>query len=94
MSAISTFKDRALVVLKAAPARLIAYGAIAATIIQQVSTHLPTGWQDNAGQIAGTIAAFVASAVAIIRSVTPVLESDKGLLPPDRPANIWDEAPY
>lgn len=86
LTGLAALKARVLVVLKAAPTRLIALGLVAATIIQQVSTLLPPGWQDNAAQVGGYITAGLAAAVRIIRQVTPVLEGDVGLLPPDRPA--------
>jgi len=77
---------RARVILTAAPTYLVAAGAVVSVVSSEVSKVLPSGWQDNALQIGGAIGAIIGAAIAIVRRVTPVLVSERGLLsPPDGP---------
>jgi len=77
---------RARVILTAAPTYLVAAGAVVSIVADEVSKVLPAGWQDNAAQIAGAVAGVIGAAVLIVRRVTPVLISERGLLsPPDGP---------
>lgn len=71
---------RIKVLLKAAPARIIALAGTAVVAIEEGAKYLPTGWQDNAVQIGGIIAALLLAAQQIVRRVTPVDKSERGLL--------------
>jgi len=74
---------RIRVLLGAAPTWIAAAGIISAAVIEEVAKLLPSGWQDNAAQIAGYSAAVIASATAIVRRVTPVFGIERGILPLD-----------
>jgi|GEM_PF-4336205 len=75
------FVARLAVLLKAAPTYLAAAGVIVALVADELGKLAPTGWQDNAVQICGALAAVIAAATAIVRRVTPVVDSDDhGLL--------------
>ena len=77
------FFARVRVVLKAAPTYLVLVSATATIVTDEVAKVLPSGWQDNALQIGGVIVSVLGAAVAIVRRVTPVLDSQKGLLGPE-----------
>lgn len=89
---MSKLLARVRVFLKSAPTYLVAAGAIVTIIVDEASKVLPHGWQDNAVQIGGTVAAIIGAAVTIIRRVTPVLPEERGLLAPPKPPNPLDPA--
>jgi hypothetical protein len=70
---------RVLVVLKAAPAYLVAVSTVITIVLSEIDGPAPVV---RYGAIA---VAALASAVSIIRRVTPVIESQRGLLPPVGP---------
>ena len=72
---------RARVILTAAPTYLVAAAAVVTIVADEAAKVLPTGWQDNAAQIAGAVLAVIGAAVAIVRRVTPVLPAERGILP-------------
>lgn len=72
---------RIRVLLKAAPTYLAAVGVVVALVADEVGKLAPSGWQDNAVQILGTVGGIVAAAAAIVRRVTPIVDrADHGLL--------------
>jgi hypothetical protein len=79
---VSKLFDRIGVLLRAAPTYLAAAGVIIAIVADEVGKLAPSGWQDNAIQILGVLAAIVASATAIVRRVSPVAPFERGLLVP------------
>lgn len=79
---MSKLVARVKVLLKAAPTYLVAAGAVVTIVADEVAKALPTGWQDNALQIGGAVVPVIAAATAIVRRVTPVVEHQRGLLPP------------
>ena len=74
--------SRMLVLLKAAPTYLVAASTVVAAFRDQIVTLLPPSWQGPAAAATVSVLAFLASAVAIVRSVTPVMDEFRGLLAP------------
>lgn len=72
---------RARVVLRAAPTYLVALSTIVSIVAEEVAAVLPAGPATTVGVIAVRVVAVLAAAVAIIRRVTPVVDSQHGLLP-------------
>jgi hypothetical protein len=72
---------RIRVLLKAAPAQLVAATSVVTIVVDETGKVLPHGWQDNAAQIGGVVLIVLGAATAIVRRVTPVIESERGLLP-------------
>lgn len=73
---------RLRVLLGAAPTYLAAIGAVLAIVIDELA-----GFADQPGvewvvRIAGVVLTIVGVATAIVRRVTPVIDSQRGLLPP------------
>jgi hypothetical protein len=79
------FLERAVVVLKAAPTYLVAAATIATIITEEVAEELPAGAAEWAVRIGGKVVSVIAAAVLIVRRVTPVIEEQRGLLPPAGP---------
>lgn len=78
-------RARLLVALTAAVTWLIAAGMVLGQLAGQVGDLGPVG--ADVARWALRVAAWAATAVLIIRRVTPVLKSDRGLLPPDPKGN-------
>jgi len=70
---------RARVVLRAAPTWLTALSVMLTAAAHEISTVAPDGGQDVVRWLI-TAAAWLASAVAIIRRVTPVPADQRGIL--------------
>lgn len=79
---MSNLIARIKVLFNAAPTYLAAAGVIIALLADEIGKLAPSGWQDNAVQILGVLAAIVASATAIVRRVTPVAPEQRGLIVP------------
>lgn len=77
---MSKLLARIKVLLKAAPTYLAAAGVLVAILADEIGKLAPSGWQDNAVQILGSLAGIIAAATAIVRRVTPVLPKQRGLL--------------
>ncbi len=73
---------RVRVVLRAAPTWLTAAAVVLTAAAHEISTIAPAGGEDVVRWLV-TAAGWLASAVMIIRRVTPVDASDRGLLPGD-----------
>lgn len=71
---------RARVVLRAAPTWLTAVSVVLTAAAREISTVAPDGGEDVVRWLV-TAAAWLASAVAIIRRVTPVPAQERGVLP-------------
>jgi len=78
---MTKFLARARVIFTAAPTYLVAAGAVVTIVADEVSKVLPSGWQDNAAQLAGAAVGIIGAAVGIIRRVSPVLPARRGILP-------------
>lgn len=62
----------------------LVFGAAAVTIaVEELGDVVPAGWQTTVVVIGGRIAAILGAAVMILRRVTTVLPSERGLLPPE-----------
>lgn len=77
---------RIKVIITAAPTYLTMAAVVVGILADELSKTVPDGWQDNVVQIGGAIVAVLGAAIAIIRRVTPVLESQRGILPQPLPA--------
>lgn len=71
---------RARVVLRAAPTWLTAVSVVLTAAAHEISTVAPSGSEDVVRWLL-TAAAWLASAVSIIRRVTPVAAGERGVLP-------------
>lgn len=71
---------RARVVVRAAPTWLTAVSVVLTAAAREISTVAPDGGEDVVRWLV-TAAAWLASAVAIIRRVTPVPAQERGVLP-------------
>jgi hypothetical protein len=62
----------------------VVFGSAVATIAtEEIAQVVPSGWQDNVVVLGGRVAAWLGAAVMILRRVTTVLPSERGLLPPE-----------
>ncbi|MGE3835765.1 MAG: hypothetical protein AB7H43_13425 [Acidimicrobiia bacterium] len=72
---------RIVVILTAAPTYLTAIAAVLPLIAGDLAEVLPAGAAETVGHVALVVAGWLGAAVAIIRRVTPVAASRRGLLP-------------
>ena len=79
---MSKLADRILVVLKAAPTYLVALSTVVTILAEEIAAVLPAGAANDVGVVAVRVVAVLATSVAIIRRVTPVVASRRGLLEP------------
>lgn len=80
MSAFQKFIARAKVIFTAAPTYLVAASAIVIIVSSEAATVLPAGVATTVGAVALKIVAVLTAAINIIRRVTPVLPSERGIL--------------
>lgn len=76
---MSDLLARARVVLRAAPTWLTAAAVVLTAAAHEISTVAPSGGEDIVRWLV-TAAAWLTSAVAIIRRVSPVPPAERGLL--------------
>lgn len=76
---------RALVVLKAAPTWLTSLAVAITLFHEDIAGLLPAAWQGPVASGLVIVLGTIASAIVVIRRVTPVAESLRGLIPPDSP---------
>jgi hypothetical protein len=77
---------RTRVVLTAAPTHLVSLAVILTIVSEQVAELLPmvpAGTAETAARWLVTLAGSLTAAVSIIRRVTPVLPTERGVLPAD-----------
>lgn len=74
--------DRARVVLTAAPTYLVGASAVVTIVADEVAKVLPAGQATTVGAVTVRVVAILGAAVAIVRRVTPVVDGERGLLPP------------
>ena len=79
---IQRFITRARVLLKAAPTYLVVAAVVVSTVTNEIADALPGDASTAIVKIGGKIVAAIGAAVAIVRKVAPVLDSQKGLLGP------------
>lgn len=80
MSTFSKFIARAKVVFTAAPTYLIAASAIVVIVSSEAATVLPAGAATTVAAVSLKVVAVLTAAINVIRRVTPVLPSERGLL--------------
>lgn len=80
MSKFQALIARAKVVFSAAPTYLVAASAIAIIVSDEVSTVLPAGAATVVAAVTLKLVAVLGAAISIIRRVTPVLKSERGIL--------------
>ena len=73
---------RLKVIVTALPTYLAIVVLAAPMVAQSASEVLPTPWSQRVTALCLTAAAAAASAIALIRRVTPVINTQRGLLPP------------
>lgn len=76
---------RAAVVLRAAPTYLVTAAAVVTIITDEVADELPTSAAEAVVRWGGKVVSVIGAAVAIVRRSTPVIEGQRGLLPPAGP---------
>lgn len=73
---------RLVVLLRAVPT-WATIGALAAPIVaEELSQVLPAPWSERVTALGLTVAGALGAIVTIVRRVTPVVESQRGILPP------------
>lgn len=80
MTKIRTLIDRATVVLKAAPTYILAVSTGITLFAGELVEVLPTDVGGPVAEWTARAVAFLAGVVTVIRRVTPVAESARGLL--------------
>lgn len=80
MDKLNALLDRLLVILRAAPTYLTALALVAGILVDELGDI--AGIPAVVVQTIAAVAAGLAVAITIIRRVTPVLDSARGLLPP------------
>jgi len=75
--------DRVRVVLSSVVTWLTLASAAVLIFSEEIAAVLPEGPAADLGEWALRVVAWLGAAVAIIRRVTPVPESERGLLPPE-----------
>ena len=78
---MSDFLTRVKVVLGNVSTWLIGASAVVAIFAEEIVAFLPDEWDGSVTQAAVVIVAVLTAAVNIIRRVTPVIDSQRGLLP-------------
>lgn len=73
--------ERAKVIGSSAVTYLTAASAVVVILAEEIAKVLPSGYSDDVGRWAIVVVAVIAAAIAIIRRVTPVIPSDRGILP-------------
>lgn len=84
MTRLSRLTAQARVILAAAPTYLVGAATVIPFIAEQVGTLVPSGAAETIVRVAAWLVAACGVAVAIIRRVTPVLPTMRGVLPPWR----------
>ena len=72
---------RIKVVLAAAVTWIVVASTVVTLASDEIAEVLPAGDAETVGAVAAKIVAVLGAAVAIIRRVQPVIESERGILP-------------
>lgn len=72
---------RAIVVLKAVPTYLVAASTIITIATEEIADELPSSSAEWLVRVGGKVVSVIGAAVLIIRRSTPVIDSQRGLLP-------------
>lgn len=73
---------RIRVILTAAPTWLVLAALTVPIVTEEVAKVLPTSWAEQVVTVGGYVVGWLGAAIAIIRRVTAVLPSERGILPP------------
>jgi hypothetical protein len=71
---------RAKVIVKAAPTVLAAVALLAPLVASDIAEALPAPWSERVTSVGLTVAAVATALVSVIRRLTPVPPSERGLL--------------
>lgn len=73
---------RIRVILTAAPTWLVFAALTVPIVTEEVAKVLPASWAERVVTIGGYVVGWLGAAIAIVRRVTTVLPSERGILPP------------
>lgn len=73
---------RLVVIARAVPTWCTIAALAAPIVAEEAATVLPAPWSDRVTAVALTVAGVAGAVVTVIRRVTPVLEHERGILPP------------
>lgn len=79
---MSNTLKRVMVVITAVNTYLVAGALIVSIITEEVAEELPSSTAEAVVKIGGKVVGWLGAAIAILRRSTPVILSQRGLLPP------------